>query len=363
MKIPKIFKHYKIIGIIVVILILGFVFRSQIKSKVAPEPSFKTAKVKKTDLNQTISASGKIKSDEEATLKFQTSGYLSWVGVKKGDKVKKWQAIAALDKEKLEQTLKQDLIDYMNERWDFDQEQDDYHTGGEPPAKVALNDEMKRILEKSQFDLNRTVIDVEIKNLALKYANLWTPIDGIVTEVETPNAGVNITAATAEFVVSNPDKMYFAGKVDEADVGQINPDMKAEILLDAYPNETFESSISQIGFTSTTTSSGGTAYEVKFLLPENINERFRIGMNGDADIIVSEKQEVLVVPFEAIQDIDGKEYVWILPEDNVPVKKEVKTGLGNDYDTEILEGINEGDKVVTSDFKLLKTKYNRPNNQ
>ena len=357
MKIPKILKHYKIIGIIVVIIVLGFVFRNPIKSKVAPEPSFKTTKVKKTDLNQTISASGKIATDEEVTLKFQTSGYLSWVGVKKGDKVKKWQPIASLDKEELEKQLKQDLIDYMNERWDFDQEQDDYHTGNKPPTEVAVNDEIKRILEKAQFDLSRTVIDVEIKNLALKYANLWTPIDGIVTSVEAPNAGVNITAATAEFVISNPDKMVFSAKVDEADIGQISPNMKAKILLDAYPDQAFESTVSQIDFTSTTTSSGGTAYEVKFLLPENLNQRFRIGMNGDVDIIVSEKQGVLVVPFETIQDSDGKEYVWVLPKDNIPTKKEVKTGLGNDYDTEILQGLNEGDKAITSDFKLLKTKY------
>ena len=358
MKIPKILRHYKIIGVIVVVIILGFVFRNPIKSKVAPEPSFKTTKIKKTDLSQTISASGKIATDEEVTLKFQTSGYLSWVGVKKGDKVKKWQPIASLDKEELQKNLKKELIDYMNERWDFEQDQDDYHTGRRPPVEVAVNDEIKRILEKVQFDLDHSILDVEIKNLALKYANLWTPIEGIITEVDSPNAGVNITPATASFTVSNPDKMVFSAKVDEADIGQINPNMKAKILLDAYPDETFESTVSQIDFTSTTTSSGGTAYEIKFLLPENLNQRFRIGMNGDVDIIVSEKQEVLVVPFEAIQDSDGKKYVWILPEDNIPVKKEVKTGLGNDYDTEILQGLNEGDKVITSDFKLLKTKYN-----
>ena len=363
MQVPKIFRHYKVIGIIVVILVLGFVFRNPIKSKISPETSFKTTKVKKTGLNQTISASGKIATDEEVTLKFQTSGYLSWVGVKKGDKVKKWQSIASLDKEELQKNLKKELIDYMNERWDFEQDQDDYHTGGQPPEKVALNDEIKRILQKVQFDLDHSILDVEIKNLALKYANLWTPIDGIVTEVDTPNAGVNVTPATAEFVISNPDKMVFSAKVDEADVGQISLGMKAKILLDAYPDETFESTVSQIDFTSTTTSSGGTAYEIKFLLPENLNQRFRIGMNGDADIIISEKQEVLAVPFEAIQDSDGKQYVWILPENNIPLKKEVKTGLGNDYDTEILQGINEGDKVITSDFKLLKTKYNNSVNQ
>lgn len=353
MKIPGVLKNYKLIGIIVLLIILGVVFRGQIKSQISPQPEYKTTKSKIRDLTEAVSASGKVRADEEATLKFQTSGYLNWVGVKKGDKVKKWQTIATLDKEKLEQTLKQELIDYMNERWDFEQDQDDYHTGNKPPTEVAVNDEIKRILEKVQFDLDRDIIDVEIANLAIKYANLWTPIDGIVTEVEAPHAGVNITAATAEFVISNPDMLVFTAKIDEADIGLVKEGQKAIIFLDSYPDKELESEVIQVEFTSTTTTSGGTAFEVKFQLPENIDEKYKIGMNGDVDVIISERKNILTVPFEAVREKDDQEYIWVLKNEK-PVKKEVKSGFSGDDYTQILEGIEEGEQVITSNFTTIE---------
>jgi len=51
--------------------------------------------VKKKDLLESVSASGKVEAEEEAVLTFQTSGRLAWVGVKEGDRVEQWQAIAS----------------------------------------------------------------------------------------------------------------------------------------------------------------------------------------------------------------------------------------------------------------------------
>jgi RND family efflux transporter MFP subunit len=355
---PRIFRNYKLIGAIILIIILVVIFRGQIQSRISPGPAYKTSKAEKRNLTKIISASGKVKCDEEAILKFQTSGYLSWVGVKVGDKVKKWQAVASLDKEQLEKELKQELIDYMNERWDYDQTQDDYHTGNQPPEKVAINNDIRRILEKAQFDLNRVVLDVEIKNLALKYATLWTPIDGIVTAIDAPNAGVNITPATASFTISNPDKMIFSAKVDEADIGSVKIGQKAKIFLDAYPDEQIDSEVKQINFTATTTSSGGTAYEVKFSLPENTDQKYKNGMNGDAEIIIKEVPETLAVPYESVREKNNTNYVWVL-QDNLPVKKVVETGFATDDFIQIIQGLNPEDIVITSGFTEIEKKFNK----
>lgn len=352
-RITSLLKHKKIIGSVATLTVLGFLFRGQIQSKIAPKPPYKTAKIERQSLKQTVSASGKVQADQQATLKFQTSGYLAWVGVKKGDRVKKGQTIASLDKEELQKQLKQELIDYMNERWDFEKDRHTYHVSESNFGSYNLEYDIRNLLEKAQFDLNRTVLDVEIKNLALKYATLWTPIDGIVTSIDAPNAGVNITPATAAFVISNPDKMVFTAKVDEADIGQIKEGLRATVLLDAYPEEPITSQVEKVDFTSTTTSSGGTAFEVKLALPENSEEKFKIGMNGDADIIISEANDVLVVPFEAIREKNGEQFVWIL-ENNKPVEKTVKVGFSDNTYTQILEGVSEDQTVITSDFKNLE---------
>lgn len=310
------------------------------------KPPFETALVEKTDLLETVSAAGKIKADEEVTLKFQTLGHLAWVGVKKGDRVKQWQAIASLDRNELEKELKLELIDYMNKRWDYEQTTQDTY------RDLALTETIRRAKEKSQFDLDRSVLDVEISDIALKYATIYSPIDGIVTKIDAPYAGVNVTALT-EYVIANPDTLVFSANIDEADIGKILTGLPAQITLDAYPEEIFQAVIDQVEFTSTITSGGGTAYAIKFHLPENPNEKFRLEMNGDAEILISQKNQVLVVPQEAIREEDGTKYVWLM-ENQKPTKKNVQTGVTANFVTEITEGLNEGDQVITSGFKLLE---------
>lgn len=337
-----IFRYWKILLIIPTLFVTLPIGLNLIKAK-SKKQTFKTITVKKKDIVQTISASGKIKADEEVTLKFQTSGRLAWVGVKEGDKVKKWQAIASLDKRELEKNLKKELLDYMNERWDFEQTTlDDYRD-------QALTETIRRVKEKAQFDLDKTVLDVEIADIALKYATLVTPIEGIVTKIEAPFPGVNITPATAEFVISNPNSLIFSANVDEVDIGKIKPGQEAKIVLDAYPNETIETQVKEISFTATTTTGGGTAFEVKFPLPPNTpDEKFKLGMNGDIEIIVSKKENPLVIPQEAVKEKNGRQIVTIL-ENKKQREVEVEIGLETDTEVEIISGLNENQKVIISE--------------
>lgn len=353
MKFPNILKYKKTIGLLVILIILGIVFKKPIASKVSPPPDYKTNPVTQKDIVESISASGKVKSDEEATLRFQTSGYLTWVGVKKGDRVKKWQALASLDTDELQKQLKQELLDYSNQRWDFDKDWHDNDVSDNNLDKYSLDWDIKNLLQKSQFDLDRTVLDVEIKNIALKYATLWSPIDGIVTTIDAPNAGVNIIPTSALFVISNPDKMIFSAKIDEADIGKVKLGQTAQILLDAYPDQTIDSQVSSIDFLSSVTSSGGTAYEVKFFLPDNLDQKFKSGMNGDVEIKLSQIDNALVVPFSAIKETEDKKYVWVM-ENNLPQRREVTTGAETDNDTQVTSGVKEGELVITNNLTQLE---------
>ncbi len=346
-------KKWLLIILVAIGLIVFFWIRNgQLKKKAA----IKTSPVEKRDLTEQISASGKISAEEEVTLKFQASGRLAWVGVKKGDYVQQWQAIASLDRRELEKSLKQELLDYMDERWDFEQGRDDYNVHSDDLDKHTLSNAARRILEQNQFGLDRTVLDVQISDIALQYSTLITPIEGIVTEITDPYPGVNIVYTTTQFVVSNPKTMVFKAKVDEADIGKVSVGQKAIIKLDAYPDEEIEVIVSKIDFTATLTSGGGTAFEVTFSLPQdNENQKYKIDMNGDADIVLSKKNNVLVIPIEALRENEEGSYVWIMQNEK-PQKKSVTTGLNDDYYLEILSGLNASDQVITSGFSLLEKK-------
>jgi len=273
---------------------------------------------------------------------------LIWVGVKEGDQVNKWQAIASLDKRELEMTLKKDLNDYMNERWDFEQEHEDYETSGKTKEQWLVTDAIKRILEKAQFDLNNAVIDIEIADLAIKLAAIVTPIDGIVTNIESPVAGVNITPATARFTIANPGNMKFMANVDESDIGKVTIGQKVLVSLDAYPDEVFEGEVTNIAFAAITTRGGGTAFPVDITLPENTDQRFKVGMNGDVEIVTAEKSEVLIVPPEAVKTKKGETYLQVIEGRTVKEIK-VEKGLESDSQVEIISGVSEGQIIITGE--------------
>jgi HlyD family secretion protein len=234
----------------------------------------------------------------------------------------------------------------MNERWDFDQTREDYQITNDDLSKYTLTNEIRRILEKAQFDLNNTIIDVEIADLAKKLATLVSPIEGIVTAVEPKVAGVNVGPTTASFTIANPGLMKFVADIDESDIGNVALGQKVILTLDAYPDEEFEGEITNIAFAAITTSGGGTAFPVDISLPTETNQKFKVGMNGDAEIITAEKTSVLAVPLEAIITKDGKTSVQVI-EGRTVKEVAVETGLESDAEIEIISGIKEGQLVIT----------------
>ena len=301
--------------------------------------------VKQGDLLEELVISGEIDAEEKATLRFQTSGRLSWIGVKEGDHVKKYQGIAALDKRELEKELKKKLLTYMNERWDFEQAQDDKSVRGRRRVDVpGLTDAERRVLDKAQFDLDYSVLDVEIKNLAVEYANLWTPIDGLVTRIDAPFAGTNITAATAEFEIVNPESVYFKASADETEVTLLKEGLSGSLVLDAFPDGKLLGSVTDISFIPDEEETG-VVYTVKFDFGSNNPEyRYRLGMVGDLTFITDKSIDVLYLPSRYIVSDNGKKYVFIQKEKEV-IKTVVKTGLENDDNTEIISGLKKGEKI------------------
>ncbi len=323
------------LGFIITLLAGSGIFYYQ--TQFAGTKAESTYRVKRQELQETLSLSGKIAAEEKATLRFQTSGYLAWVGVKEGDRVKANQVIAGLDQQELQKTFQKYLNDYRNARWDFDQlSQTTY-------KDQVITDTIKRTIDQSQFDLNNAVLDVEIKNLAIQFSNLWTPIDGIVTRVETPLPGVNIIPTQAEFEIVNPATIYFSALADQTDVVKLQEGMRGEIVLDSYPEKTIPGIIKRISFTPKPGESE-TVYEVKISASDSGTLNLRLDMGGDADFVTSDKKAVLAVPLKALKTSGDQRYVYVR-KDGKKKKVNVAVGLETDSLAEITSGLTEGDLV------------------
>lgn len=330
--------------VIILFAVIGLIFYQidVVKSKAKKESIYK---VKRQTLKETLSLSGKIDANEKAILRFQNSGMLSAVGVKEGVSVKKYQWVASLDQRELQSNLKKYLNTYLKNRWDFDttkEDKDIKNIGG-------LNNDQRnaalRVLDKAQFDLNNSVVDVELKDLALKYANLYSPIDGIVVRVDSPYPGVNVTPSQAEFEIINPKSVYFSASVDQSDVVKLQKNQTGKISFDAFADDKIGATLTSVGFTPKSGETG-TVYEAKLQMSDdNSNYKYRMGMTGDAEFVLRQKADVISVPITSIKSQNGKKYVIKL-ENGKKIRQEIEIGDTFDTIVEVTSGIKDGDIIL-----------------
>ncbi|MCX7996256.1 MAG: efflux RND transporter periplasmic adaptor subunit [Patescibacteria group bacterium] len=330
----------KFIILALILLFAGGCLYFLFRPKTPPEDRAYT--LRRQTLATTVSFSGEINAEEKAVLAFPTSGKLSWVGVKRGDTVSAGQLIASLDQTQLRKQLQRALNVYDKTRRNFDQVRDDTSVRKVTDADT-IDDQFKRILESAQYDLNNSVIDVELQQLTIDYANLFTPIQGIVTRVDAPNAGVNITPQSAVFEVINPATVYFSALIDQTEIANITESMTGEIVLDAFPELPLRGTVQSISFTPQPGETG-TVYEAKLLLLSPDLSRFRLGMTGDVTFTLDQKKDVLSVPLRYILTEDEKDFV-LKKAGNGTKKTQIETGDEINGNVVVTSGLAEGDII------------------
>lgn len=330
--------------ILVGLLIVGVGLWVRQQQASAASASTNPITVKAQTLQERLTFSGTIEADEHVNLHFQSPGMLSWVGVKEGDAVKKGQVIAALDQRQLRKSMEKYLNTYSKERLDFDNEQAERDSKGLPMDSLARQDLIDSF-KKAQYDLTNSVLDVELSDISLRYANLVSPIDGVVSHMDVATPGVNVTTLTS-FEIINPQTMYLSASADQTEVVLLSPGMSGEIVFDSFPDDTLRTSIQSVGYTPLTDETG-TVYEVKMSLSSPDTNRYRIGMTGDVSFVTKEKKNALAIPIVYIKTKEGNdEKKYVSKQENGRVV-EVEVVEGDTYDTqvEILKGLSEGDII------------------
>lgn len=329
--------------VIIIIFVICAVLVYQ-RSKSSSMATGTTFTVKRHDVEDTLSLSGSIEADEHVVLQFQTAGRLAWVGVKEGDSVKKYQGIASLDQRDLKAKLQEGLNNYLTKRWTFDQTNSDNKDKALGGATEALRETAQRLMDQGQFSLNNSVLDVELQNLTIEYANLWSPINGIVVRIDTPFAGVNIIPSTSQFEIINPQTIYFSATADQTDVVKLKEGMEGTMTLDAFPDKTIRGKITKLGFTPVQGETG-TVYNVKIGMDvDNSSYAYRYGMTGDVDFILKERKNVVAIPSSSIKSEGNKKFVYRLDKGQ-KVKLYIQAGEEYDTDTIVTSGLSEGDVV------------------
>lgn len=324
------------------VLIAGFIFYKT-KSSADTKNKVDSYTIKRENLKEILTLSGEINATEKALLKFQTSGRLAWIGVKEGDYVKKYQTLASLDQRDVKNRMQKYLNTFVNSRLDFDQTKDD-NWNKQYDLSQTVRDSAQRILQENQNTLNNSILDVELQNLSLEYANLWTPIEGIVTHVSVPFAGVNITPAGADFEVVNPKTLFFLVAAEQGDVINLREGATGDISFDAFPEKKFKASLYYISF-SPKEGETGTVYELRLKLDDGAMKLpLKLAMTGDVDFVIKEENGILSAPSSFIKKDRKGDYVFV-GNPNKKVKKYINISREIDGKYVITNGLQEKEVI------------------
>lgn len=340
-RIPAPFRGKKAIAIAVIILISYFF----LNRGAADLDKITTSQVSRGDIKSQVLASGSVLSKNSTTLHFAVSGKVVWVAVKEGDYVKRGQATASLDKERYEIALRQAQQDVIAADAALEKVYDDIaHSSADTES---FDEKIKRTA--AEATKNKAWDAMLLAQRNLKDAVLTAPFAGTVYSLNM-YAGQEIFANTEVVKIADGSSLEFKAEVDETDIPKVQNGQIAQISFDAYEGESFNSEVLAINTQSIQTSTGATAYEVKLKLPKERN--FFLGMSGEGEITVDQKQDVLIIPIEAV--IDDK-FVYV-KQDGEFVKKEVSLGLSSESDAEVTSGLTEGEEIVTGGFDQIGKK-------
>jgi len=223
--------------------------------------------------------------------------------------------------------LQQATIDYQIAQRDYER------LINSPPPNELLA--LEKQLESARLALERA-------RAQLEEMRLITPLAGTVVHVEV-SEGEMVSAYRPVIVIADQTALQIVAEVDEIDVAEVAHGQEVEIHLDAYPTHTLSGTIVSLA-PAALPQRGSTVYEavVKFDVG---GLTLRLGMGANLNIITLEKEGVLLVPNRAIQPIGRRKVVKVLEGRNIR-EVEVITGVSNESETEILEGLAEGQRIL-----------------
>jgi HlyD family secretion protein len=357
----------------------------------------KLAAVERGDIARSVVATGKIEPLTEVEVKSKASGIVEKLFVDAGDRVNAGQVLAELDKEQLEAAVgesranleaaeaakqaaeasyQKNIVDAEGPdvaflKSDMVRAEDSYKQGlialnamqdAQKNYQLALNRQMsaQRNVQVSKADVAEAEAQIaqakaalDNANENLQYATITSPIDGEVLsrDVEVGDAVSSIlilgSQATLVMTLGDESEVYVKGQVDESDIGKVYLGQPARISVESFKDKTFQGRVTKIAPLGVE-KDNVTTFEVRVSIV-NATGALRANMSANAEIILEEKKNVLLIPEGAvIFDNDKSMFVELAdPKSDTGRRRvPVKLGISNGVKAEVLSGVSQGQQVV-----------------
>lgn len=384
-------KKQIIIGIIVILLVTAGVATA--RKFFAPQKiTYITAPATRMDLEESALATGILKAFKTVAVGAQVNGQLKTLHVTLGDKVKKGQLLAEIDPVLQQNTLKDAEAQVDNLQAQKRSKQallKQYDLAFQRQSQMNAKDAGSRAdLESAQAQLESTrhdiasleaqikkgVIAVDTARANLGYTRIHAPIDGTVISIDTEEGQTVVSnqSATTILTLATLDTMTVKAKISEADVTRVKPGLATYFTLLGDSDTRYYGKLRAIepgpvsngtttsGTTSTGNSSSAIYYYGLFEVP-NLDNKLKVSMTAQVAVVLNQAKQALCIPVSALgeKQKDGRVTLRVLAGEQ-PETRTIRTGISNNVQVQVLDGLKEGEKVIIGDSSTLpKTDPNK----
>ena len=357
------------VSIVAVIVVLWFIFGRKSNST---NYIVETATATRGDVSEAVTATGTIEPVTKVDVGTQVSGIIDKLYADYNSVVTKGQLIAEMDKVTLQSELTSQQATYDGAKAEYEYQEKNYLRNKALHEKQLISDTefeestYNYAKAKSAYESSEANLAKAKRNLA--YATITSPIDGVVIsraveEGQTVAAGFE--TPTLFTIAADLTQMQVIADVDEADIGGVKEGQRVEFSVDAYPNDTFEGTVTQVRLEATEESNVVT-YEV-VISAHNPDLKLKPGLTANVTIYIAERRNVINIPLKALRFVpdipsgqapaaesqpqpqkpgnDSLKTIWV-QENNTWTPRQVKVGMDNGVNVEICEGLNEGETVA-----------------
>ncbi len=384
-------RRKRIIIIAAILLVAGAVALMSMRSRREKTIQVTAEKASRHDLTSIVSASGEIKPKKNINISAHVPGRIIKIGVLEGQEVKAGDFLLKLDSAQYEANAERDraLIQAYQSQLIQSEARMKMDANSLNRQKQLFDSQLisEEQLEsaKGQSDVSRAEVQAIRHQIQQAQASLKStmdslgktvynsPIDGMITSLKVEEGEVAVIGTmnnpgTVLMTIADLSEMEVEVEVDETDVVGVKLGEKADIKVDALPNQILKGAVSEIGSSAieklSTTQEESRDFLVKITL-ENPPKSLKPGLSASADIVTAEKKGVLAVPISALvlrekdnpdpNKIDKieEEGVFLLVNGRakfVPVAKGIIGGL----DIEIASGLKEGQEVIVGPYGSLR---------
>lgn len=296
------------------------------------------AKATRQAIVASYAGTASLEAEREAQVVAKTSGVLLRLQVEEGDRVREGQVLAQLDPERPRLEVARAEADLRRLENEFRRSQELFE------AKLVSSEAHDRI----RFNLETQRAAWELAKLELSYTSITAPIDGVISQ-RLVKEGNFIQLQAPLFRIDDFDPLQAVLNVPERELGTMRPGLKVAMAVDAVPGAAFEGTVARV---SPVVDSGTGTFRVTCEFRDD-SGRLKSGMFGRLSVVYDQRAEVLVVPREAVLE-DGSEPAVFVVRDGKAVRVPVRTGTRSGGVVEVLEGVADGDAVVTVGAATLR---------